>query len=105
MAFDEHHGNNSAHAGDAGRDGQAALALAVVPPRAKVEIVSTEIVAAERGKAESASGGAASKSEGNGALPQKLGWRGWLRAARIGRVLALLNLYLFLENYEAQAKF
>jgi predicted unusual protein kinase regulating ubiquinone biosynthesis (AarF/ABC1/UbiB family) len=97
MAFDEHHGNNSAHAGDAGRDGQAALALAVVPPRAKVEIVSTEIVAAERD--------AAAKSEDDGALPQKLGWRGWLRAARIGRVLALLNLYLFLENYEAQAKF
>ncbi|MFL6231431.1 MAG: ABC1 kinase family protein [Pyrinomonadaceae bacterium] len=37
--------------------------------------------------------------------PPRLGWRGWLRAAQIARVLGLLNLYLFLENYEAQAKF
>src|ERR687886_288416 len=35
----------------------------------------------------------------------KMGWRGWLRAWRIARVLGTLNLYLFLENYEAQAKF
>lgn len=35
----------------------------------------------------------------------RMGWRGWLRAAQIARVLGLLNLYLFLENYEAQAKF
>ncbi|MDQ3908576.1 MAG: hypothetical protein M3268_09575, partial [Acidobacteriota bacterium] len=35
----------------------------------------------------------------------RMGWRGWLRALRIARVLGMLNLYLFLENYEAQAKF
>jgi predicted unusual protein kinase regulating ubiquinone biosynthesis (AarF/ABC1/UbiB family) len=35
----------------------------------------------------------------------RMGWRGWLRALLIARVLGMLNLYLFLENYEAQAKF
>ncbi len=32
-------------------------------------------------------------------------WRGWLRTSRIVRVLGTLGLYLFLENYEARAKF
>jgi predicted unusual protein kinase regulating ubiquinone biosynthesis (AarF/ABC1/UbiB family) len=113
MAFDEHKDKSPKPAGDNGRDGQAALALAVVPARAKVGLVRAEIVAPEggrgvaaiKGKAEIASRGAAAESEGDRALPHKLGWRGWLRAAQIGRVLGLLNLYLFLENYEAQAKF
>jgi predicted unusual protein kinase regulating ubiquinone biosynthesis (AarF/ABC1/UbiB family) len=34
-----------------------------------------------------------------------IGWRGWWRAAQITRVLGLLSFYLFLENYEAHAKF
>ncbi|MGI9105781.1 MAG: ABC1 kinase family protein [Pyrinomonadaceae bacterium] len=33
------------------------------------------------------------------------GWRGWWRSFQIARVLGLLGLYLFLENYEARAKF
>ncbi|HVF28102.1 MAG TPA: AarF/UbiB family protein, partial [Pyrinomonadaceae bacterium] len=33
------------------------------------------------------------------------GWRAWRRAAQIGRVLGMLALYLFLENYDARAKF
>jgi predicted unusual protein kinase regulating ubiquinone biosynthesis (AarF/ABC1/UbiB family) len=37
--------------------------------------------------------------------PTRMGWRGWLRALRVARVLGLLNLYLFLDNYEAHAKF
>jgi predicted unusual protein kinase regulating ubiquinone biosynthesis (AarF/ABC1/UbiB family) len=33
------------------------------------------------------------------------GWRAWWRAAQIGHVLGMLALYLFLENYDARAKF
>jgi predicted unusual protein kinase regulating ubiquinone biosynthesis (AarF/ABC1/UbiB family) len=33
------------------------------------------------------------------------GWRGFGRAAQIARVMGLLGLYLFLENYDARAKF
>ncbi|MCA1628205.1 MAG: hypothetical protein LC742_09610, partial [Acidobacteria bacterium] len=32
-------------------------------------------------------------------------WRGWLRTLQIIRVLGTLGLFLFLENYEARAKF
>ena len=31
--------------------------------------------------------------------------RGWLRAARVGRVLGLFSLYLFLDTYEIRAEF
>ena len=33
------------------------------------------------------------------------GLRGWLRALRIGRVLGLLSLYLFLDTYDIRATF
>src|ERR1700687_6114233 len=33
------------------------------------------------------------------------GFRGWLRAANIGRVLGLLSLYLFLDTYDVRANF
>jgi predicted unusual protein kinase regulating ubiquinone biosynthesis (AarF/ABC1/UbiB family) len=33
------------------------------------------------------------------------GLRGWLRAAKIGRVLGLLSLYLFLDTYDVRANF
>jgi predicted unusual protein kinase regulating ubiquinone biosynthesis (AarF/ABC1/UbiB family) len=33
------------------------------------------------------------------------GLRGWLRAAKIGRVLGLLSLYLFLDTYDVRASF
>ncbi|HKP72527.1 MAG TPA: AarF/UbiB family protein, partial [Pyrinomonadaceae bacterium] len=33
------------------------------------------------------------------------GWRGLLRTFQIARVLGMLGFYLFLENYEARAKF
>ena len=39
------------------------------------------------------------------AAPQKLSRRDWLRAAQIARVMGLLGLYLFLENYGPRAKF
>ncbi|HEY0082985.1 MAG TPA: AarF/UbiB family protein, partial [Pyrinomonadaceae bacterium] len=33
------------------------------------------------------------------------GWRGWWRTLQVARVLGTLGFYLFLENYEARAKF
>ncbi|MEP6637620.1 MAG: AarF/ABC1/UbiB kinase family protein [Acidobacteriota bacterium] len=33
------------------------------------------------------------------------GLRGWLRVAKVGRVLGLLTLYLFLDSYDIRAKF
>jgi predicted unusual protein kinase regulating ubiquinone biosynthesis (AarF/ABC1/UbiB family) len=33
------------------------------------------------------------------------GWRGWLRVLQVSRVLGLLTLYLFLDSYDARAKF
>ena len=33
------------------------------------------------------------------------GFRGWLRAARVARVLALFSLYLFLDTYDVRADF
>jgi predicted unusual protein kinase regulating ubiquinone biosynthesis (AarF/ABC1/UbiB family) len=45
------------------------------------------------------------EAAGLDAAPTKLGWRDWLRAAQIARVLGTLGLYLFLENYGPRAKF
>ena len=33
------------------------------------------------------------------------GWRGWWRVARVGRVLGLFTLYLFLDTYDIRADF
>src|SRR5690348_6912727 len=33
------------------------------------------------------------------------GFRGWLRAARVARVLGLFSLYLFLDTYDVRAEF
>ena len=33
------------------------------------------------------------------------GLRGWLRAARVGRVLGLFTLYIFLDTYDIRAGF
>src|SRR4051812_30813424 len=33
------------------------------------------------------------------------GFRGWLRAAKVARVLGLFSLYLFLDTYEVRAGF
>ena len=33
------------------------------------------------------------------------GWRGWWRTLQVARVLGTLGFYLFLENYEARAKY
>src|SRR5918992_4248257 len=33
------------------------------------------------------------------------GWRGWLRAAHVARVLGLFSLYLFLDTYDVRADF
>src|SRR5688572_28810933 len=33
------------------------------------------------------------------------GFRGWLRAARVARVVGLLSLYLFLDTYDIRADF
>src|SRR5689334_24336791 len=33
------------------------------------------------------------------------GFRGWLRAARVARVLGLFSLYLFLDTYDIRADF
>jgi predicted unusual protein kinase regulating ubiquinone biosynthesis (AarF/ABC1/UbiB family) len=45
------------------------------------------------------------ETAGPESAPVKLGWRDWLRAAEIARVMGTLGLYLFLENYEPRAKF
>ncbi|MFN2481222.1 MAG: ABC1 kinase family protein [Pyrinomonadaceae bacterium] len=78
----------------AGEGGRAQTALTLVPkPRARGGVVSA--------------GGEAPSSARDGTVstPPRMGWRGWLRALQVARVLGLLNLYLFLDNYEAQAKF
>ncbi|HEX8163663.1 MAG TPA: AarF/ABC1/UbiB kinase family protein [Pyrinomonadaceae bacterium] len=85
----------TAPAARAGEDGRAQAALTLVPkPRAADKSAGAGGDAASR-----AGDGAASAS------PTRMGWRGWLRALQVARVLGLLNLYLFLDNYEAQAKF
>jgi predicted unusual protein kinase regulating ubiquinone biosynthesis (AarF/ABC1/UbiB family) len=62
-------------------------------------------------------GGATSNSRNDEPLPAPLddklvgeilegrGFRGWLRLAKVGRVLGLLSLYLFLDSYDIRAKF
>jgi predicted unusual protein kinase regulating ubiquinone biosynthesis (AarF/ABC1/UbiB family) len=78
----------------AGENGRTQTALTLVPkPRAQGEVVK-------------ASGEASTPArEVAVSTPTRMGWRGWLRALQVARVLGLLNLYLFLDNYEAQAKF
>jgi predicted unusual protein kinase regulating ubiquinone biosynthesis (AarF/ABC1/UbiB family) len=39
------------------------------------------------------------------AASERIGWRGWWRTAQVVRVMSLLSLYLFLENYEGRSKF
>ncbi len=39
------------------------------------------------------------------AVPERLGWRGRWRAAKIARVLGTLGLFLFLDNYDVRHKF
>jgi hypothetical protein len=34
---------------------------------------------------------------------QAWGWRGWMRAARIARVLGTLSLYLYMDGYDIRA--
>jgi predicted unusual protein kinase regulating ubiquinone biosynthesis (AarF/ABC1/UbiB family) len=78
----------------ADKNGRSQAALTLVPmPRAEGEVVDAD--------------GDASRSARDGAATSqtRMGWRGWLRALRVARVLGLLNLYLFLDNYEVQAKF
>ncbi|MGI8655006.1 MAG: ABC1 kinase family protein [Pyrinomonadaceae bacterium] len=41
----------------------------------------------------------------DGTRAERLSWRGFWRMWQIGRVLGLLGFYLFLENYDARAKF
>jgi predicted unusual protein kinase regulating ubiquinone biosynthesis (AarF/ABC1/UbiB family) len=111
----------------AGENGRSQTALTLVPrTRAGGELARVgaarggELSPGARGKSatrdeESAAGKAVSASVNGGASAgvrvdektarARMGWRGWLRAARIAWVLGALNLYLFLENYEAQAKF
>jgi predicted unusual protein kinase regulating ubiquinone biosynthesis (AarF/ABC1/UbiB family) len=84
------------------KNGRPQTALTLVPrPSA-----AREVVGAGDGAAASIPEDAQSSARGVGiAEKPRMGWRGWLRALRIARVLGMLNLYLFLENYEAQAKF
>lgn len=60
-------------------------------------------------------GGALTDSNGHAPTPPSAppetdaingrGWHAWWRTAQIGRVLGTFALYLFLENYDARAKF
>jgi predicted unusual protein kinase regulating ubiquinone biosynthesis (AarF/ABC1/UbiB family) len=40
-----------------------------------------------------------------GEILEGQGFRGWLRLAKVGRVLGLLSLYLFLDSYDIRAKY
>jgi predicted unusual protein kinase regulating ubiquinone biosynthesis (AarF/ABC1/UbiB family) len=80
----------------ANNNARAQTALTLVPVPRSVEVAN------DTGDASSSSSSARKDAA---ATLTRMGWHGWWRALRIGRVLALLNLYLFLENYAAQAKF
>ncbi|MCA1817686.1 MAG: AarF/ABC1/UbiB kinase family protein [Acidobacteria bacterium] len=88
-------------------DGRARVELTLVPAsRASVTSPASRegetSAAVARGEA---SGGEVAPNCVATSPREKMGWRGWLRAFRIARALGALNLYLFLENYEAQSKF
>ncbi|MDQ1523766.1 MAG: hypothetical protein QOE47_1690 [Pyrinomonadaceae bacterium] len=74
-------------------------ALSLVPP-----------VRAEQPSAAATNGGRANETVETVARTAEAarlarGWRGWWRTLQVARVLGTLGFYLFLENYEARAKF
>jgi predicted unusual protein kinase regulating ubiquinone biosynthesis (AarF/ABC1/UbiB family) len=104
-------GNGHARNGDVrGKNGvgRAASAMSLVPAARAggAQRVSTATAAAVGGdtkervmpavEAEARTGEAARLAQG---------WRGWWRTLQVARVLGTLGFYLFLENYEARAKF
>jgi predicted unusual protein kinase regulating ubiquinone biosynthesis (AarF/ABC1/UbiB family) len=81
--------------GRAGENGRSQTALTLVPvPRAEGEVLNAD-----------GDNTPSRARDGEVSTPPRMGWRGWLRALQVARVLGLLNLYLFLDNYEAHAKF
>jgi predicted unusual protein kinase regulating ubiquinone biosynthesis (AarF/ABC1/UbiB family) len=95
---------NARHGGAHGNgNGRATPALSLVPSiRARQQATNggraattatTTAAATEKARADEA----AARLAG--------GWRGWWRTLQVARVLGTLGFYLFLENYEARAKF
>jgi predicted unusual protein kinase regulating ubiquinone biosynthesis (AarF/ABC1/UbiB family) len=107
MALKEQQVVSLVPAGEVAGDGDATNAVARANNNARAQTALTLVPVPRSGEVVNGSGDASPSSARKGAAASQphVGWRGWLRALRIGRVLAMLNLYLFLENYEAQAKF
>jgi predicted unusual protein kinase regulating ubiquinone biosynthesis (AarF/ABC1/UbiB family) len=95
------------HAGKVSPNGDATdgVARAHQNGRSQTALTLVPVPRVEDGVVDAGGDALSSAREGETARQPRMGWRGWLRAWRIGRVLGMLNLYLFLENYEAQAKF
>ncbi|HVG30240.1 MAG TPA: AarF/UbiB family protein [Pyrinomonadaceae bacterium] len=96
-------------AGDVGRDddeapGGIARADQNGRPQTALTLAPSPRVVEDAASAGDGAGEAVPPGDAAAQRP-RMGWRGWLRALRVARVLGLLNLYLFLDNYEAQAKF
>lgn len=103
-------GDLPTNGGNGNGNGVSGHALSMSIPVDVSRAAPVALSSASEGAGESASrgmwrGAGATQSQAMKAVADGIGWRGWLRAARIARVLVLLNFYLFLENYEAHAKF
>ncbi|MDQ1591218.1 MAG: hypothetical protein QOG71_1845 [Pyrinomonadaceae bacterium] len=81
----------------------AASALSLVPP-ARTEQPSAAATNGGHTK-ETVSRTAEAEARAAEAARVARGWRGWWRMLQVVRVLGTLGFYLFLENYEARAKF
>jgi predicted unusual protein kinase regulating ubiquinone biosynthesis (AarF/ABC1/UbiB family) len=108
MALKEQKVTALVHARKLARDGDSANGDGVHADgngrlQTALTLVPSSSATGETAKATEDAGASASANDAT--VLVKMGWRGWLRAWRIARVLGMLNLYLFLENYEAQAKF
>ncbi|HEY9405738.1 MAG TPA: AarF/ABC1/UbiB kinase family protein, partial [Pyrinomonadaceae bacterium] len=92
------HAQNGGSRGNGNSNGRTASALSLVPP-------------ARAGQQSAANGGDANEPVAHAAEAKARadeaarGWRGWWRTLQVARVLGTLGFYLFLENYDARAKF
>jgi predicted unusual protein kinase regulating ubiquinone biosynthesis (AarF/ABC1/UbiB family) len=92
--------------GDDGDDGRAPLARLRLVPVARAEQAQQPPSASHGGDAgEFVARSAEARVRAEEAARLAQGWRGWWRTLQVARVLGMLGFYLFLENYEARAKF
>ncbi|HZH32856.1 MAG TPA: AarF/ABC1/UbiB kinase family protein [Pyrinomonadaceae bacterium] len=93
------HGSNGGARRNNG-DVRASSALSLVPPARAAEPRS------DGGHAGEAVAHAADEAKTRADAARLAGgWRGWWRTLQVARVLGTLGFYLFLENYEARAKY